>query len=134
MAITSTRDKLRLIIGDNDETNPLFQDDELDYFLTVSADNIRGAAIDACYAAAAKYARAYDFETDGQRFQRSAVHKAWLDMAKTLQAQGPTVTGLSVIDVTKVDGYSDDVANQDVDETNTNARHGYYRVGVADLP
>ncbi len=138
MAITSTRDKLRLELGDTDTNNELFQDDELDYFLSLEADNILAACLRACHAAARKFARAYDFETDGQNFKRSQMQKAYADLAAALEQQGITVTGtagVQTVDVTKVDGWSDDVANQEVSGSgSSNPRHKYYRVGVADLP
>lgn len=138
MAITATRDKLRLELGDTDTNNELFQDDELDYFLTEEADNILAACLRACYAAARKFARAYDFQTDGQAFKRSQMQKAYADLAAKLEQQGITVTGtagVQTVDVTKIDGWSDDIPNQDVGETSTsNPRHGFYRVGVEDLP
>lgn len=138
MAITTTRDKLRLELGDNDSNAVLFADDELDYFLAQESDDILAACLRACYAAARKFARAYDFETDGQRFQRSQMQKAYAALAEQLEQQGVTLTGsvgVQTVDVTKVDGWSDDIPNQDVNETSTsNPRHGFYRVGVADLP
>ena len=88
MAISSTRDKLRLTIGDNDTDAELFQDDELDWFLSEEADSIPNAALRAAYAAMAKFARAYDFETDGQRFWRGQQYGYWADFAKRLETQG----------------------------------------------
>ena len=132
MTVTSTRDKLRLLIGDTDSTAPLFQDDELDYFLSVRSDSLLLSAADACEAAAVRFARAYDFETDGQSFKRSQMAKAFKDLAKDLRSRAG---GISTVDVTKIDGYSDDIANQAVTGSGTtNPRHYYARVGVADLP
>lgn len=132
MAITTTRDKLRLTIGDTDTANPLFQDDELDWFLSEEADDIASAALRACYAAMARFARAYDMETDGQAFKRSQMHTAFSEMAAKLEAQGATLTltaagSMSTVDVTRVDGFSDDIANQETTATaQTNPRRRYY--------
>lgn len=138
MAITAARDKLRLELGDVDSTAPLFNDDELDYFLTAENNDILNSALRACYAAARKYARAYDFETDGQAFKRGQQATAWLAQAKALEAQGATisaVTSVSTVDITKVDGYSDDVGNTEVLAGGTaNPRQRYYWRGQRDDP
>ena len=131
MAISSTRDKLRLTIGDNDTDAELFQDDELDWFLSEEADSIPNAALRAAYAAMAKFARAYDFETDGQRFWRGQQYGYWADFAKRLETQGASIglgNAVSTIDITKIHRWSADVPNQDVSLTSssTNPRRRYY--------
>lgn len=131
MAITATRDKLRLTIGDTDTDNPLFQDDELDWFLSEESDDIASAALRACYAAMARFARAYDMETDGQRFARSQMHKAFSELAVRLEAQGATLSlvdagSVTTVDVTRVDGYSDTIANQTTSSTASNPRRDFY--------
>ena len=60
--------KVRLIIGDTDvfpESDAVFTDEELEYFLTVNSDNINLAAADACEAWVAKYAASPDSEKMG---------------------------------------------------------------------
>jgi hypothetical protein len=123
LAITSTRDKLRLTIGDTNEDSALFQDDELDYFLTARADNILLAAADACDAAAAKFSQAYDFTTDAQSFQRSQQAAAYRAMAAQFRQRAG---GIAVVTPTRVDGYSDDIANDDVGESGLNPRRRFY--------
>lgn len=132
-AITSTRDKVRLELGDTDPDAVLFYDEELDVWVNArGAASYLLAAADAADAAARKFARAYDFETDGQSFKRSQQSKAFRELAKELRSRAG---GISTVDITKVDAYSDDVANQDVTGSGTaNPRHYQYRVGVADLP
>ena len=118
MAITTTRDKLRLELGDNDETAPLFYDEELDYFLDEESDDVLAARLRACEAAALKLARAYDFATDGQSYKRSQMADMYRTMAAQLREQGVTLAsdpaGVSTVDVTNIDGYSQDIGNQDV--------------------
>ena len=124
-------EKVRLEIGDTDSTAALFTDEELNVWITNRSDNVLLAAADACDAAARKLARAYDFQTDGQAFKRSQLSKAFADQAKDLRARAG---GVTTVDVTKIDGYSDDVANQDVTGSGTaNPRHYYMRVGLEDL-
>ena len=132
-AITATRDKIRLELGDTDPLAVLFYDEEYDMWISVrGAASYLLAAADAADAAARKFARAYDFQTDGQSFKRSQMSKAFKDLAKELRNRAG---GISTVDVTVIDGYSDDIANQAVTGSGTvNARHYHYRVGVADLP
>lgn len=135
MTVDTNLEKLRLTIGDTDVgdsgNNAIFKDAELNWFLSAEADSIPNAALRAAYAAQAKFARAYDFETDGQRFNRSQMSKAFADLAKSLEKAGARLTGASAIrtvDITKIDGWSDDVANQETSLTSstTNPRRRYY--------
>jgi hypothetical protein len=140
MTVNTNLEKLRLAIGDTDVSssgaNAIFKDAELNYFLSEESDNITNAALRACYAAMARFARAYDFETDGQRFLRSQMYQAFADLAERLEAQGASLASststLVTADITKVDGYSEDIPNQDVSESSTNARQNFYRVGTLD--
>lgn len=132
MAISTTRDKLRVILGDTDTDNQRFPDDRLDFFLTERNNNLYHAAADAMDSEAAKWSVAYDFETDGQVFNRSKVAEACRAMAKQFRARA---VGVTTVDVTKVDGYSDDIANQDVAAGTVNPRQNFYVVhGVDRLP
>lgn len=143
MPITTDIEKVRLTIGDTDST--LFTDDEIQYFLNLEGGNILKASAAACDAAATKFARAYDFATDGQSFKRSTMWKAFKDLAASLRARASgLVTGpdgqvlfgtVATIDSTRIDGFSDDIANQEVGATAENPRQKFYAVGgVDDLP
>ena len=66
--LTTNVCKVRLIIGDTDvapETDAVFTDEELIYFLTENSNNINLAAADALEAWVAKYATAPDSEKIG---------------------------------------------------------------------
>lgn len=88
MAITEDADKLRLLIGDSDASNELLSDDEVDYFLAAntvdSVANVTQAAADAAWAIAAKFARGFNFSTDGQSFNRSERVAHYLALARQL--------------------------------------------------
>jgi len=133
MTITSTLDKLRLTIGDTDSTAPLFQDDELNYFLDTRSDNILLAAADACDAAAARFARAYDFSVDGQSFSRSSMVAAYRGMAAEFRNRA---NGLSTVVETKVDGYSQTIDSDQVAGTDEQNPRQIYTVihGLDRLP
>lgn len=78
--ITTDLERVRLLIGDTDETDPLLSDDEvlaaIAYRQIENSDgdfvaNIPAAAADAAAAIAAKFARDFSFAEDGQRFDRA---------------------------------------------------------------
>lgn len=79
MTISTDKDRVRLLIGDTDATQPLLYDDEVENFLaarsvldssggTLSV-NVTAAAADCAGAIAARYARQFNFSEDGQSFQ-----------------------------------------------------------------
>ena len=53
---TADRDRVRLEIGDTDEERVLFQDSELDDFLSQEGDNVMAASARACEVLAVKFA------------------------------------------------------------------------------
>lgn len=123
----SDRDAVRLLIGDTDSAQ--LTDNQVDYFLEQRTNNRLLAAADACDALAAKYARAYDFETDQQSFDRSQMHEQYLAMGARLRARAGTngAGALSSLPTTKVDGYSDDIDADDVGvSATTNPRRNFY--------
>lgn len=123
MAISTTLDKVRLVIGDTDSASYELSDDEINYFLGDRGDNVLLAAADCCDALAAKYARAYDFTTDGQSFKRSQAAQAYREQAVRLRARAQ---GVSTADSTRVDGYSEDIPNQQVQTSGVNPRRHFY--------
>jgi hypothetical protein len=81
MSIDNDRERVRLLIGDTNEDDPLLYDDEIDEQLrystvldstggTVSV-NVQAAAADSAGAVAAKFARDFNFSEDGQSFERA---------------------------------------------------------------
>lgn len=130
MSVDTDLEKLRLRIGDTNVADSgayaIFKDSELEYIIAAET-GLEAQALLAFRMAAAKFARAYDFETDGQRFWRNQQVKAFLDLAKNLEAKGVTTStdpsGVTTIDVTKVDGYSQDVPNADVTVTSRALRY-----------
>lgn len=130
MSVDTDLEKLRLRIGDTQfdaqGNGAIFKDAELNYIIA-SESTLEAQALLAFRMAAAKYARHYDFETDGQRFWRNQQVKAFLDLAKDLEAKGVTTStdpsAVSTVAVTKVDGYSQDVPNDDVTVTARRLRY-----------
>lgn len=124
-SLTTTLAKVRMEIGDTDSTQALFTDEELQVYLDSRGTDYLAAAADACDALAARFARSYDFETDGQSFKRSQQSKAYRDMAASLRGRSG---GITTMDITKVDGYSDDILNQETSTSSStvNPRRRYY--------
>lgn len=128
--LTTDLAKTRLEIGDTDSTAALFADEELNVFLSAEG-SVLGAAARACEALAAKYARQYDFQTDDQSFKRSQISKAYADKAKELRARSG---GVSTVSPTRIDGYSDDIANNETSGASSGGRgrvrRGWYQQDV----
>lgn len=91
----STRDQVRLLIGDTDSTDPQLTNDEVDNFIssrsvldsdggTIST-NLPAAAADCAGAIAAEYARNFDFAEDGQRFNVSQRVGHYLSLERELR-------------------------------------------------
>jgi len=107
MAITTNLDKVRLEIGDRDFAAPLFYDEELNYFLTDTGDDVLLAAARACDALARRFARDFDFKTDGQEFKKGSISEHYATLAKELRQRA--AGGVTSTAVTREDGYSTDI-------------------------
>ena len=91
--VSSNLDLVRLRVGDTDPADPLLIDEEITAFLSsrqiVNASgtfvDVRRAAADSADAIAAKYARGYNFSTDGQSFNRSERVAHYVELAKDLR-------------------------------------------------
>lgn len=127
-AIDSDLARVRLELGDTLEAEALFTDEELQVFLD-RENGVLLAAAAACDTLVRRFARAYDFETDGQRFSRSQMHKAYLSTSIELRQRAAGVVSNAT---TRIDGYSDDIAYDE----NTSSRAGRPLIGWTspDLP
>ena len=122
-SVTTALDKTRLEIGDTDSTAALFTDEELNVYINARADVVLLAAADACDALAVRFARAYDFETDGQKFQRSQMSKAYRELGQSLRDRS---AGIATLTPKRVDGYSDDITNTEVSSTTSDPRRRFW--------
>ena len=97
MSISTDRDRVRILIGDTDSTDPIIPDDQIAEFLrqrTVLNSsggtlgvNIPAAAADAAGAISAKYARNFNFSEDGQSFQVAQRVAHYRDLERSLRAR-----------------------------------------------
>ena len=100
---TADRDRVRLEIGDTDESRVLFQDAELDDFISQEGNSILGAAARACETLAVKFARDFTFSADGASFQKGNVTQMFMAQANRLRRQARATT---TVMPRRVDGYS----------------------------
>ena len=100
---TADRDRVRLEIGDTDEDRALFQDAELDDFLSQEGSSILGSAARACETLAVRFARDFSFSADGASFQKGNITQMFMAQAKRLRRQA---RGTAVVVPRRVDGYS----------------------------
>ena len=104
----SKRDAVRLLTGDTDSTDPLLQDSEVDYFLSLYGDAVYPAAAAACDAIASKYARQADTTNGRLSVKASQRSEAYAKKAKELRrdtllgaevfAGGLTISGKNALD------------------------------------
>src|ERR1041385_1358437 len=79
-ALSTNRDKVRLMIGDTDTNNQQLSDAEIAFFLT-QEPRLEFAAAEACQALIAKYAR-YDSDL------ASSIVSRFRDLARDLRTRG----------------------------------------------
>ena len=100
---TADRDRVRLEIGDTDSDRALFQDAELDDFISQEGNSILGSAARACETLAVRFARDFTFSADGASFQKGSVTQMYMNQAKRLRRQDRAMT---TVMPRRVDGYS----------------------------
>ena len=107
---------VRLLIGDNSSSDPLLQDEEINYFLSVEAGT-NYAAASACEAIASSFARKVDKTVGNLSISASQKSKQYADMARSLRhranlraAANVYAGGISVSDKNTVTADSDRVA------------------------
>lgn len=128
-SLTTALAQVRLEIGDTDSTAPLFADEEIQVKLAARADDVLLTAADLCDVLAIRFAKEFDFETDGQSFKRSDKAKAYTAMSKALRLRAEKSGGITSTPITRVDGYSDDLSTRDGAgqvSAQGRKRHGYY--------
>ena len=99
----SGRDRVRLEIGDTDSDRALFQDADLDDFLSQEGNSILGTAARACETLAVRFARDFSFSADGASFQKGNITQMYMAQAKRLRRQARATT---TVMPRRVDGYS----------------------------
>ncbi len=127
---SADRDRVRLEIGDTDEGRVLFQDAELDDFLSQEGNSILGSAARACETLAVRFARDFTFSADGASFQKGSVTQMYMAQAKRLRRKAKET---SIVMPRRVDGYSvytdsDEVTGLNILDSGT-GQYGRYSDG-----
>lgn len=100
----SKKDQVRFLIGDTDKTEPLLDDQEINYFLGQYNQGAINAAIRCCEQIAAKFSRRVNEAVGQVRMDFSQAAKAYRDMAMDLRRRlaiedtTPYAGGISVAD------------------------------------
>ena len=100
---TADRDRVRLEIGDTDSDRALFQDAEIDDFLSQEGNSVLGSAARACETLAVRFAREFTFSADGASFQKGSLTQMYQLQAKRLRRKASSTT---TVMPRRIDGYS----------------------------
>ena len=95
-SLATTRDKLRLRIGDTDSGDPLLANETLDVLLADNNDDLSLTCIDAVRAIIAKLGREFDRSAAGVSGSRSQKVQHFHDLLKQLTKESRLSTGVVV--------------------------------------
>tara|TARA_Y100000310_G_scaffold26392_1_gene25155 strand:- start:906 stop:1316 length:411 start_codon:yes stop_codon:yes gene_type:complete len=127
---TADRDRVRLEIGDTDSDRALFEDTELDDFLSQEGDSVLSASARACETLAVRFARDFSFSADGANFQKGNITQMYMNQAKRLRRKAQ---GTTTVMPRRKDGYSvytdsDEVTGLNILDSGT-GQYGRYSDG-----
>tara|TARA_R110000803_G_scaffold168774_1_gene231814 strand:+ start:664 stop:1092 length:429 start_codon:yes stop_codon:yes gene_type:complete len=87
----STRDELRLLVGDTATGDQLLSDEEIAYYLSLNSDDALASAPSACEGVAAKFSRQANTSNQGLSVAASERAKAYLRLADELRDRAATL-------------------------------------------
>ena len=109
---------LRLEIGDTISATAKFQDEELNDIIDDETDVFNSAA--RCFEILSnRHAGDFNFSADGASFQKGSLSEAYRKRAQDYRFKAQS-EDTQTSTVTRVDGYSDDVAADETDATTSN--------------
>ena len=139
---TPNAGRVRMLIGDTDESNPVVSDDEVTAALALNSDNVYGAAADLCRgiaANAAKSAIAYSILSADFKVDKKRVPDYYLALANKYDAKAELAADIDSTDspfvdwgllVSNVDGRDDtDYDDNTYDDDNAGYYEEYYSDG-----
>lgn len=91
--MTIPLNRVRLMVGDTNASDPQLSDEELQLFID-SSDTDRGAAVLAARALAAKYARSVDKWVGDLKILASQRHRAYQALVEELTPTGGSINGI----------------------------------------
>jgi hypothetical protein len=113
--LSTAKDRVRLLLGDTDVSDPQFSNEELVALLTVHGSELRTAIVGA-RALSAKYSRQADKWVGDLKILASQKARAYRELAETLTKDGssyygvPSAGGISVSDKQTAESDTDRVA------------------------
>lgn len=108
---TVRRDEVRLLVQDTTETEPLVQDEEIDYFLSNSGGNVRMAALSVARVIHAKFTKRVDKEVGDLRNFWSQRAKNYMDVVSRLERE------IALVCAPYAGGISEDDKDNQEDDT-----------------
>lgn len=90
--LATSRDKLRLLIGDTLSADQQFSDEELDWLLTENGDGLYRTAAAACRALATRYSRYADKWVGDLKILASQKARGYLAMAQELDTKSSSMS------------------------------------------
>lgn len=125
--ISTNRGKVRLLVGDKTSSTALLQDDEVDFFLTTSGNNVYLAASLAADAIAAEFSRKADttVESVSVKYSQRAEQYRKLSARMKAQASGAGISGANV-SVTGVSRDAIRTQRQDTDRVQNKFTEGRF--------
>ena len=112
--ITTTIGKVRLLIGDTDDTAYVFTDAELQYFLDENSNSVPLAAADALEAWIAKYTTAPDTEKIGDYFYSQKIVAHLNKLLKELREKVASAPYLTWAEM-DLSGVGDTTVSEDIE-------------------
>jgi hypothetical protein len=124
----SSRDKVRFLIGDTDDTDEQLQDEEIDAMLADNSSEPYAAAIACAYVLAAKYSRRADRSVGDLSISYNQIGDSYRKLATQLKSQAATSSagfkpyagGISISD-------------KEVDEENDDLKRPNFKLGMHDF-
>lgn len=123
--VGTSKDKIRLLIGDTDEDNPILQDEEIDLFVTLASGSVNRAAAHAARGIASRLSQKANKSVGDLRIFYSDRTTSYLDLACKLDAQAdraptsPYAGGISWADK--------QTAREDTDRVDPAFRRGQFQ-------
>lgn len=131
---TSAKNRVRLLIGDTDDTRQQLQDEEITYVLTQQTSTTLAAAA-CCDLLAAKYAFFVNTENGSLRVSAAARHKHYLELANRLRAGGAgEIPGDSTVHDARIYVGGASQAAKDTITSDDDAVVAPFRIGQDDHP
>lgn len=130
----SPKNRVRLLIGDTDDSRQQLQDEEINYVLTQQS-SVTLAAAACCDILAAKYAFLVNTENGSLRLSAAARHKHYLSLADRLRAGGAgNIPGDATVHDARIYVGGVSQATKDTITEDSDAVVAPFRIGQDDHP